>query len=115
VNSGVVAPGGSEVLRERFWLQRGAIESTEAGAGFGEGFGTSKAKVWARGGATSAGHCGGMTNQHATAPASTNSLQRSGIKANREWVVVPDHGTVLGEAWHDVWSSGWFGTAGGHH
>jgi hypothetical protein len=41
---------------------------------FGDGFGTSKANVWARGGATSAGRRGGTADRQAIAPTSYNLL-----------------------------------------
>jgi hypothetical protein len=93
----------------------GAIERTEADAGSSEGFRTSRAKSWARGGAASAERRGGTIDRRAAAPASSNSPQRSGIEANRVRGVVPYLGTVLGEAQHSVWSSGRLGTVGKRH
>jgi hypothetical protein len=46
---------------------------------------------------------------------SSNLLQRSGIEVNRARGAVPYLGTVIGEARHDVWSSGRVGTVGERH
>jgi hypothetical protein len=93
-----VLPAGRGYSDEQSRPQRGVIERTEASVGSCEGFRTSRAKTWARGGAAPAGRRGGATNQHAVASASSNSPQRGEIEANREWVAVPYLGTALGEA-----------------
>jgi hypothetical protein len=106
---------GQRCSSEQYRQRGGAIERTEVGADFSGGFGTSGAKVWARGRATSTRWRGGTTDRCAIAPASSNSLQRSRIEAKGAWGVVPYLGLVLGKALHYVQSSERFVTAVARH
>jgi hypothetical protein len=93
-----VLGAGQRCSGERFRPRGGAIERTKVGAGFGGGFGTSRVKTWAWGGAASGEHRGGTTDRSAIAPVSSNSPHRSKIEANGALGVVPYLGTTLGEA-----------------
>jgi hypothetical protein len=66
VNDIGVLWAGWRCSSERFRLRGGAIERTKGGMGFGEGFGKSRAKTWAQGGAVFVVHHGGTAPRHSS-------------------------------------------------